>query len=222
MTIAIRTTIRGIFSPPKNENPDFTSALAAIDRQRVARIVKAAVYIFATVTTAVSIMLTEAAVITWPIAIPTLLVTLAAWGVFWRLNRLDDRYVEELDDTRRMELAKKELERLLFTQTLDTFPDSQSLSKAFENINKLLSCEAFSQEFLKNIREIKERAPTSTKTLCDTAQELCTPLSIKCTRDEVEKGRYGNPSRKRNLELDWSGKRDDAITIKLSSSLEKG
>lgn len=217
MLIRVRSHVQGIFYPQRNENINLASALAAIDRQRVARIVKTAVYVFASFATATSIMLTEAAAVTWFIAIPTLTITLAAWMIFWKINRLEMRYIEGISDKMRSDLAKSELDRLLFRQSIEAYRDTNELRKAFENINTLLACEAISPVFLKGIIEIKERAPASAKTLHEVAQECCIPLSLSHSREKLEKGRFGHPSCSRMLEIKWDGKREEAIEIVLKT-----
>lgn len=217
MSVGNITHYPDISFPPKNDHIDFTSALAALNRQRVARIAKVAIYIFATIATAASIMLTEAAIISLPITLSALLVTVTTWLIFWRLNSLDDAYVDKIDDHQRSELARMEFERLLFHEKLNSFKSGLQLALAFEDINKVVSYPLFSTEFLQKLLAIKEQTSNGNKTIYEAAKELTTPLSL-CTHNEiVERGWFGKPPLKRKIEFKWDGEKDEGIVLHMTT-----
>lgn len=213
----IPSHFKAIFFPPKNEQMNMTLALAALDRQCEARVARLAVYVFATMMTGASIILTEAAVITWSITLPALLVAFVAWAIFGRLNTLDEAYVDKLDDSQRSLLAKAEIERLLFHEKLEAFNNVADLVKAFENINRILGCRVFSSEFIRGVGALKKESANDGKTLYEAAHEQNHPLSIDFKSEEFERGWFGRPPLQRNLECRWAGQKEDEVIVKLQT-----
>jgi len=187
-----------LFAPKASEH-HFDSAIKAVENQRIARIVKTALFIFSTITATTLLTLSEASAIAWPIVLPALAVTLVAWGIFYRLNSLDKRYVEGLDDNTRVTLAKKELERLFFSQP---HPSPDAIQKALQGINHLLEYPVFSPEYIQNA----QKTAGSDK------------LSLKLQEEWFEKGWYGLPSFNRSLTVQWDGQTAESIVIERSSA----
>jgi len=124
------------------------------------------------------LVLTETAVITWPIGIPLLLVTLVCAVIFYRLNSLDTRYVEALTDQTKERLIKHELDRILLSNTTYS---AEEVTKSLKNVNRLLDMEAFDKKDLEKILSVHSEAMATgtNKSLAEFAFEQNKSLKIE-------------------------------------------
>lgn len=205
--------------PPLHETLDHPTVMSAIERQRVARISKLAVFIFSTAYTLATATLAEAGVVTAAVALPALLVSLVFWGLFFRLNNLDDAYVEKIDDTVRQDLAKRHLERLLFEVPLTEAEDLKQLYSGFAHVNALLGTDIFTADAFKQFTSINFGSHTP-KSLFEAAHEQAVPLSLDLQTEKFEPGRFGWPSRRRIAAIKWNGQKDSAIAVSLQTIAE--
>lgn len=211
----INTRIREVILPPKNISHDMSSLLAAMNRRRVARIIRAAAYIFATIATATTMVLTEGRLISWPVALPIIAVAVVSWATFLWMNRLDERYLQGVEDHQRKEIASGELRKLL-NEKLSVFADDKSLILSFENINKILGYSVIADDFIEKLINIKNCSLGETKSLLELAEEQGISLAISGKGESVEQGWFGRKTVVKNVELHWSGKREEEIRVELS------
>ena len=192
----IQQQVKNIFAPQTLVAPIvLTKAAQAIDAQRVARITKTALYALAAIGVVTTILLTEAAIVAWPVTLTVIAVTLVAGGIFYYLNKLDRRYQEGLDDKTRTELAQRELEKLFCSASSDI--NMHQIDQQLSGVNKLLGHRVFSS------------ALTNKLLGNDTSGDL----QIKCQQNWHEKGLYGLPAYDYEVDLAWSGKAGDAISV---------
>lgn len=209
----ITSQISKLFFPPtqpESTEVTFKTAMDALQTQRIARITKAVVYAFASIAATITLVLTEAAVITWPLAIPSIVVSLVAGLIFYRLNSLDKRYIEILDDKTRETVTKKELDRLFINDELVT---ATQLKKSLSGLNRLFGLEVFDKEALENILRIRDEAELKgTKiALGAFAFEQKQPIVISSTFSTFEKGLFGLPSYETTAGVSWTGNPSDPI-----------
>jgi hypothetical protein len=211
-------SIHNTFFPKKIENYQFDQAIAAIDQQQIARISKIALYVLAVIGTTATVLAIEASLFVLPIAIPIMIVTAIAWGIFFRLHTLDERYVEGLDDNLRSNLAKEELTKILCTAPAEK-SDETALGNTLGNINKLLGQMVYSTEQIKTICELNAKRPVD-QSIAAMAQVEGISIAIDHKLESLDIGRFGNPSYKRTLEVHWKGTTDDAIAISLKTEIK--
>lgn len=206
---AFQHQMKAVFFPKKVEKVDLQSSLAAQNNQRIARITKTAIYIFAALATAAMIVLTEAAIIAWPVTIPVILITAIAWIVFYRLNKMDQQYTQDIDDKMRSDLCKKEMEKLFLE---DTKGKELVVERTLTDLNQLLGHPVFEAPFISKVREIQTKRGES-KTLAEAAQLLSTPFTIDSQQKWREQGRYGWNSYEYEVKMAWSGKATEPIEV---------
>ncbi|HEV8051330.1 MAG TPA: hypothetical protein VGP47_02465 [Parachlamydiaceae bacterium] len=210
----ITNQISKLFFPPilpETTEVTFKIAMDALNTQRIARITKAVIYTFASIATTVTLVLTEAAIIAWPMAIPSIVVSIISALVFYRLNSLDKRYVEMLDDKTRESVAKKELDRLLLSDEQLT---SKEISKSLNDINRLLGLEIFAKADIDNILRIHTDAALkgSKTSLGAFAFELNQPIVISSTSVWFEQGYFNLPHYEKSVGVTWNGNPSDPIS----------
>ena len=209
------TAISRVFFPPKPleaKEITFKTAVEAVNTQRIARITKAALFALSSVATTVTLVLTEASIISWTLAIPVILVTILTGIIFFRLNALDKRYLEGLDDTIRSSLAKKELERIL----LSSIPlKSEEVTKSLKDINRLLGSEIFEKDAIAHILLMQSKAALNQplKSIAEFAFEQNKPIIISANSAWLEQGRYGLPSFELSVGVNWSGNPTDSLEV---------
>lgn len=208
-----------VFFPQKLPEPNeitFKTAVNAVNAQRISRIVKAALFALSSIAATITLVLTEASIIKLPAAIPALLVTLAAGIVFYRLNALDERYLEGLDDQTRSSLAKKELERILLAK--EALPPKE-VEKSLKDVNRLLGGEIFEKDAIDQILAAQKLAALSEtpKSIAEVALEQKTPITLSSASTWHEQGRYGLPSYERCNQVSWSGNPADSLEITYKS-----
>ena len=209
----ITNQISKLFFPPthpESTEVTFKIAMDALSTQRIARITKAAVYVFASIAATVTLVLTEAAIIAWPLAIPSIVVSVIAGLVFYRLNSLDKRYVEMLDDKTRESVAQKELERLFLSHDPLT---EKEVKKSLNDINRLLGLEIFDKEAIDSILRVHSLAELkgSKTSLGEFAFEQNQPIVISATSVWFEQGRFSLPSYEMSVGVTWNGNPSDPI-----------
>lgn len=209
----ITNQVSRLFFPPSHQESTevtFKTAMDALNTQRIARITKAVVYAFASIAATVTLVLTEAAVITWPLAIPSIVVSIIAGLVFYRLNSLDKRYVEMLDDKTRESVAKKELERLFLSDEPLT---AKEVKKSLNDLNRLLGLDMFDKEAVDNILRIHGEAVLkgSKTSLGEYAFAQNQPIVISSAYEWFEKGLFNLPSYRTTVGVTWSGNPSDPI-----------
>lgn len=182
---------------------DFPSAITALDSQRLARITKIAIYALATIATVATLVLTEAAVIAWPIALPIIAVTLIAWAVFYHLNSHDDTYLGPLDAQTLAMLAKKELEGVFnWPAAVKT---AAEIERTISDAHKLLGRQVFSPAFIQKITEKHLNAGKEEATATDGAAPTENPLRIDCQEEWPEIRGFGLAKHNCTLKVSWSG-----------------
>jgi hypothetical protein len=205
--------ISHLFFPPKLSAPSditFKEALDATHTHKLARITKAALFALSSVAATVSLVLTEAAVIGWPFAIPAILLTVITGVAFFRLNSLEKRYAEGLDDVTRTSLVKKELDRILLTTP--PLPKEETV-QSFKAINRVLG------NTILDLPEVihtlySQDLTQSQQSLADLAHEHNQPLAFAYNVEWFERGHYGLPSYQFHVEIIWSGNLEDSIHVK--------
>lgn len=208
--------ISGLFFPKKIEGDiSFDSALHDLATQRVARIAKTIFFTIASIALTVSLILTEIK-ITLPIAIPALITILTAGLIFYRLNSLDNTYVERLTDSVRENCVKKELERIFLSQESFT---QEEIKKTLNGINLLLKLEVFDNEAINKIIHLE--SIKNSKSLAEMAVEKNQSIAIDLGSEWIEQGRFSLPSYELNVGVKWSGKIDDTIVVKYCSKEKK-
>ena len=219
---SVTTQISNLFFPPEipeNREITFDAAIDALDTRRLARITKAALFALSSIVGTVMLILTETAVLTWPIAIPLVAVTLVAGLIFYRLNSLDSRYVEFLTDKTKEKLVQHELNRILLSPSTFT---TEEVTKSLNCINRLLDMEAFDAVDRGHILNMHAESllATSSQSIAEFAYELGKPIKIDSKADWFDQGRFGLPSFARKVEVVWSGIPNDNIHI-IYTSIEK-
>lgn len=209
----INQTFELFFPPAKSEiEVSFDSALKDLMTQRIARVAKAIFFTISSVALTVSLILTDAGVITWPLAIPAILTTLAAGLIFYRLNSLDNRYIERLTDTVRETCVKKELERIFLSQEPLT---QEEVKRSLNGANRLLNFEFFDQERIDNILSIQNNSES--KSIAEMANEKNKSIAIDLGSKWVEQGRFDLPSYTLNVGVQWTGVANDPIIVRYQS-----
>lgn len=202
-----------ILFPNTTPKQDLSHALDAIKQQQLARIAKVAIYTLAAIATTATIVLTEAAVIAWPTALPVIIVCLAAWALFYRLNTIDSRYTAELDDQSRSAMAKQALEEL-FQQPYLT---KEQVKQKIEEINTLLGCKAISEEYEQTIMTLLDQSDN--KSIQDRAKDKGISLALASKKEWDEPGRFGLDAYHRQVEINWDGSL--AATLKVTYQANK-
>lgn len=208
-----------LFFPPKMPEQSeitFKTVAEAVNRQRAARITKAAIFALSSIVGTITLVLTEAAVIAWPLAIPAIVISLTAAAIFWRLNSLDKRYLEGIDDKTRAAVSKNEIERILLSKETLT---PKEITKSLKNVNRVLGNDVFSKENIETILLVKREAALSKtpKSLAQVAFEQNVSLAFNSISEWTTQGRYGLPSYDYKLEVVWDGNPENPMNIEYQS-----
>jgi hypothetical protein len=209
----INQTVALFFPPaPKDSEVTFDSALNDLATQRIARIAKTVFFVIASVAATAAITLTEAGLLTWPLAIPAILTTLVAGLIFYRLNSLDSTYIERLTDPVKESCVKKELERIFFSQESLT---QEEIQKSLNGVNRLLAFEVFEQPAIERILSVHRNA--GAKSIAEAAVEQNQSLGVNLGSKWTEQGRFGLPSYELDVGVSWTGNPSDSIVVKYVS-----
>lgn len=205
--------LRLMFFPKKPASIDFQTAIDALKLQQRARITKAALFAIATIALTAVVLLSEASLIAWPIFLPVVLVTIAVGVLFFRLNSLDNRYIEDLDGDQglRASLAKQEIDRLFCSRPSSAIK-KEEIDRTLQEINLLVGHQLFSPTFRKQVLDMHDRS-AGDKTLAESAEVLGVSLALECKKELQEKGRFGLPTYVRAIDMKWGGKKADAIEL---------
>lgn len=211
--------LHSFLKPEKIEQWDFPKANQAEKKSLIAKISRTALFIFASITTVATIVLTDAAVVVWPIAGPILLITIISWLALYYLRNLEEQHTDGLDETKRAEIAKFEITNLFFEQKLG----SLDLIQKFTSLNKILKSEIFSPDYIKKIEKLKDYTD---KTLFEAAQESNVDLSFDQKITVFERAWckvdwQPDTGTEYTIEASWSGKKEDEIVIKITKQVNK-
>jgi hypothetical protein len=192
-----------IFFPQPPKELDFKGAVAAIDTQRISRIAKSAIFAFSTALSTVTMILSEASIIAWPIILPLVAISVVAFGVFYRLNSLDKKYVSGLDDAKRTSLVQTEIEKVFHGKEK---MDDVEVTKSLKGINQILGNVVFNDNFIKSILATNAEKTTSEKSIAEIIVEKKQEkmMNFSCTSEWVEKGGFGLPAYKYTFTVKWS------------------
>lgn len=212
----VLNSFNSMFFPTKLPDcPDeisFKSAVEAANSQYLARITKAALFALSSIAATITLVLTEAALITWPLAIPSIIISLITGVAFFRLNYLDQVYMKGLEDPKRADLIKHELMKV-FNST--PCPEKDQALQTLHGVNRLLKCEMFTEELILQISNLYEAETfePKTKSLATLALELNCPIRISGATKWFEQGRYGLNSYQFEVDLSWEGTPDSEMLI---------
>lgn len=200
---AIAMQIGDIFNPKTPAELDFKNAVKAENTQRLARITNIALYAIMSFVATLTIVLNEAAVITWPITLSLIAVNLVIAGLFFRLRSIDHKYLKDFDDAKRSDIVKNEIERIFHSQT--TFEDKEIMT-SLKGINRLLGNPIFDQALIEKIllTNAAARKNAIAQSLAQTAQEQNIDIDFACESEWEEQGRFGLPSYKYAYNVAWS------------------
>lgn len=198
--------VKSFLHPEKIEQWDFSAASKAAEKEHLAKITRAALFIFTTLVTTAVLVLTDVSVVLWPIAGPLTMIMLIAGVAFYFTNDLEARQAEGLNNDKRAELVKDELERLFFHEKLENWNPKEALTCA----NKLLRAEIFTEDYIQKITEL-----TGDKTLCQAAENNNLDLSFSKTLPVFIRGWYGDSNIEYTIEMHWSGKQENSLVCKI-------
>jgi hypothetical protein len=201
-----------IFLPPSITTPDYPTVISAIERDRTARIAKLAIFIFSTAVTMAVTVLSEIGVIAGLWTLPALLMSIACWGIFYRLYSLESAYLENAGDSIRQDLAKQHLERLFFETSIENVSDLKELRSMFAHINALLDVDIFTDAELQRFARL-DLTSCANKTLFEVAQEQGVDLSFNLEMERDEPGRFGYPPCSYKASIHWDGNKDNPIMV---------
>lgn len=209
------TQVSHLFFPP--EIPESTpitmkDAMSYLDTQRIARIAKAALFTLSSIAATVTLVLTQTAVITWPLVIPSILISAVAGLIFYRMNSLDENYIERLNDETRKALVKNELETIFLKKNACEIED---ISQSLRNVNRLLQCDIFPDSAINNVLNIQFQAldAKTTKSLAEFALEQNTPIVISSRFEWFQQGRFGLTSFDQAAQVSWNGDLEKEISV---------
>ena len=224
----ITKTFMQVFSPPKlseNSEISFKSAVDALKLQSIARIAKAALFTLCSLAATITLVLTEASVISWPVTIPVMIISALTGLIFYRLNSLDQKYVEGLDDKTRESLAKKELERIFLSH--NSIPANE-IDKNLKDLNRLLGSEIFGKRAIDQILDIQAKSflvnktgnseQAITQSIAEAALEQKKSIALCFDIKWTDEGRYGWSSYNRSLHINWKGSPAEPFELVYSSS----
>lgn len=169
---------------------DFNAAVKSVDTQLLARITKVALFTLMSIAATAMFVLSEAAVIAWPLTLPVIATTIILGGLFFRLNSLDKTYVSWMSDDMRASLVKNELERIFHSKDLMS---SQDLTKSLKAVNRVLGNSVFNEEKIQSILTINAYAQRTGNglSLAETAQNQKVPIEFSCSSEWTEEARFG-------------------------------
>lgn len=218
MTSIPKQIVNLFFPPtlPAAAEMTFKIAMEAVNQQRIARITKTAVFAISSIAATVCLVLSEASIVSWPILIPAITVSVLAGAIFYRLNSLDKRYTNGLDDKTRSQLAKSEMERIFLGKT--PFSDKH-VTKSLKNLNRFLGHEIFDKEAIERILMIKNEAHRNKapKSIAEVGFEQLVPVAISHHIEWEEPGRFGLNSYQYALKVSWDGNPKTPIVINYQS-----
>ena len=207
--------INSYLNPQIETSWNFSIALEALKKERIAHIVRIAEFIFANIITIAAIALTEAEVVVWPIALPVVLIMAAAWMIFFRMKSWVDTFSQGLDE-KRAEIVKQEFQRLLKLK-LNEFSSNEQLIKPIEDLNHILGM-SFDPLFIQKLLILKEKSSPD-KTLLEAASEYQVDLSFNCDQKIQYRGWFGEPGIEYHLEASWTGKPEDEPRFKFTRQM---
>lgn len=210
--MSIPTTAKALFFPPTPEKLNFQAAVQAHRHQQLARITKMALFIIATLAASATIILTEAAIITWTIALPVIAVTIAAGLLFYRLNALDHRHIEHVEDEKKDVIVQKRLEKLFYEPTIR---DDKYVRDSLRGLNRLFGKKIFTDTFIAKIVFLNNLKADGVdeKSLAQLAKEEEVNLSIRFEDEWTELGRFDLPGYQWSLKFNWDGQHGSPIEI---------
>jgi hypothetical protein len=209
------TQFNHVFFPqviPESTPITMKDALSLLDTQRMARITKSALFALSSFAATVTLVLTQGAVISWPLVIPSILITVVTGLIFYRLNSHDEKYIERLNEETRQTLVKKELETIFLRK--NAF-EVKNIPQSLQNINRLLQCDIFSENDINNILNIQFCAldAKSTKPLAEFALEQNKPIIISSRFEWFSQGRFGLSSYDQIAQVSWNGDPEKKISV---------
>lgn len=202
--LPIANKAHSVFFPKEPEKIKFSAAVDAHETQRIASIARVALFAIATVATSITLVLTEAAVISWSAALPAIAVTLTVGYLFYRLYSLDQKHTAPFDDATKSLLVKGKLEKVFFEKALRT---DDSLSIVMRGTNRLIGKNLFNEAFISKLLRLNKikQETGSDKSLASIAKEQSMDLSIHHNDEWRENGRFGLPGYDYFLEIIWDG-----------------
>lgn len=199
------------FPPVPPEDMTIKTAIENLNTQRIARVAKAVFFTLSSIVLTAALALTEAAIITAPIAIPLVVISVITGLIFYRMNSLDERYVEGLTDKKRESLSKQELERVFLSETRST---NAELTKSLNHVNRLLRLEIFDEKAIKIILRLNDEAALEPISLGAFAFGKNQALNISCASEWLEHGQFGLSNYGFDVEVNWNGNPENPIQVK--------
>lgn len=207
--------INAFFSPVKPAVWNLDTATAQIKQQQIARITKTALFILATAGAIATVLITEVAVVAWPITLTVIAATVIAYLLFRRLNNQDQQYVEGLDQATKEFCAKEKLEEI-FTRPVTNENKQMDIFQILENINCLFGQTVFSVSYMDKVSQLREECTVGQILLAESQpKDVDSSFAFKFKKEWHEKGRYGLPSFDHKLNLSWvrASEGSEAINI---------
>lgn len=211
-------TIKGLFFPPVPEKINFRTTVEAHQNQANARITKTALFALATVAASLTLLLTEAAVITWSLALPAIAITVALGLLFYRLNEMDHSHIELIDDDKKSAVIKKRLEKIFYETDVRS---DDYVRASLRGLNRLFGKTLFEETFIAKIVLLNHMKSDdeNKKSLAQLAAEDQVNLSIHFEDEWKETGRYGHKGYDWGLKLIWNGEHGSPIEVKCKRAL---
>lgn len=200
----ISTRLSNLFAPKPPTEFTFETAAHACKMQRIARITKTAFFALATLSTMAALSLSDLSVITWPVTLTLIGITIVALGTFFALNRLDKKYTKELSDDKRSSLVTNEIENIFHGKRRRS---DQEIKKSLTQINCILGTTVFTKRMTENLLKVNALSTQpehQTKSLNEIALEHTIPIIFSCSCAWKEKGRFGLPTCDYKFEISWS------------------
>lgn len=207
--------VKQLFSPKTPEVYTFETALKAVDMQRAARIARIASFALAYTCFSTAGVILELNITLWPVSVGIAAIGLVALGVFWLINRNDQRYVDGLTCDVRKTLVKQELKTFFTTPRGEEKADAQRLKE----IDLVLGYSLFNEDVLIRRRWIAEQQNQG-ESFMGACQRLQLFLPLKLNHEFEDPARFGNTARRFHIEINWDGKDIGTFDFELKELIE--